>query len=415
MAECLEFALLWEWHVLLDTLDKEKRVTYRQILAVHTSTCCSPGHLPRMVPSLKDAGLDSPWEAAGVGHVVLITLDAVHEGQKNESLKPVTFEAREPTALEAQEQVCKTALAYFLSIGADQVRLHPNTLKHGQSSVTVLRAAGHKVSEAAGPPATGTWRHWMQQFPAVTAIEPVLTPTGPQKQDIDEKVVIEALLRLLPKKHDRHDPSRFPLPLRQILEQNLPKKGLKAFLVAHSDHFEVHDEGCSKQWTLSIKPAAPTTGCDDHQPGSSSSGPPPVPTAPASGCDDQQPGSSSSGPPPVPTAPASGCGGMPGSSADPSPRRPPTPPPPPPPGLVGGETQWVNQPLPSHNPGWSWHDDWRGWTGWTDESNWSGGWQQRDEQQEKQALRAELVREGLLEPEALTVGTPWPPNVNAWQ
>ena len=217
-------------------------------------------------------------------------------------------------------------------------------------------------------------------------------PEGPQKQDIDEKVVIEALLRLLPKKRDHHDPSRFPPPLRQILEQNLPKKGLKAFLVAHSDLFEVHGEDGSKKWTLSINPSAPTAGCEAHQPSSSSSAPPPVPTAPASGC-----------------------GGMPGSSADPSPRRPPTPPPPPPPGLVGGETQWVNQPLPSHNPGWSWHDDWRGWTGWTDESNWSGGWQQRDEQQEKQALRAELVREGLLEPEALTVGTPWPPNVNAWQ
>ena len=381
-----------EWHVLLDTLDKEKRVPYRQILAVHTSTCCSPGHLPRMVPSLKDAGLDSPWEAAGVGHVVDLTLDAVHEGLKNVSLEPVAFRATEATAHEAQEQVCKTALAYFLSIGADQVRLHPNTLKHGQISVTVLRGAGRKVSEAAGPPATGTWRHWMQQFPAVTAIEPVLTPTGPKTQDIDEKVVIEALLRLLPKKHGRHDPSRFPLPLRQILEHNLPNKGLKAFLVAHSDHFEVHDEGGSKQWTLSIKPSAPTAGCDDHQPGSSSSAPPPVPTAPASGC-----------------------GGMPGSSAEPSPRRPPTPPPPPPPGLAGGETQWVNQPFPSHNRGWSWHDGWRGWTGWTDESNWSGGWQQRDEQQGAQAWRAELVREGLLEPEALTAGTQWPPNVNAWQ
>ena len=195
---------------------------------------------------------------------------------------------------------------------------------------------------------------------------------GPMQANTAE--VMEALLSQ-PRKCDRFDPSRLPPHLRWTLEQNLPKKGLKPFLLEHSDLFEVHESG-GRQWHFSIKTSS-------RQP------PPPTYTdssAPTTGWSDQtgMPRSASSGPPPVTTAPASGWNGLRRESSDGSDGRGimpmssdgrglmPGPPPPPslpgPPGLTDGG--WG---LPPPAPP-SVHDDystsWRGWDGW---SGWEGG------------------------------------------
>ena len=60
MAELKELVNLKEWTDLLNVLSQEQKASYRQILAAHTSVCCSPQHEPRMIASLKDAGLDNP-------------------------------------------------------------------------------------------------------------------------------------------------------------------------------------------------------------------------------------------------------------------------------------------------------------------------------------------------------------------
>ena len=241
---------LEEWAVLMDTMDKERRATFRQMLAVHTSKCCAPQHESRMLESLKDTGLDNVMQH-GFANTAILSLEAVHEGQTNKTVRPLTVLIRdEPTWEMAQEKACKIALAFLLSVGGEQVRLHPNSLARGQLSVTTLRAAGQIVSRAAGPPAPGTWRDWMPGLPPAqeTAAGPPRSCRGPKEANTD--VVLQALLSY--KKHNHIDPSHLPLFLRQLLEENLPKKGLKAFLLKHSDKFEVQ-AGDRKRWTFSIK------------------------------------------------------------------------------------------------------------------------------------------------------------------
>ena len=97
---------------------------------------------------------------------------------------------------------------------------------------------------------------------------------------VKPEVVIEALLQLLrqPRNSSDHrfDPSRLPPHVRLTLEHNLPKKGLKPFLLEHGDIFEVHESGAGP-WQFSIKTSS-------HQP------PPPTYTdssAPTTGWSDQ--------------------------------------------------------------------------------------------------------------------------------
>ena len=401
MAELEELVKLKEWNDLLHVLSQEKKASYRQILAAHTSDCCSPQHEPRMIPSLKDVGLDSPV-AFEDKHVVTISLKAMHLGQANDNLSPlIVTSSPQLTVRLAQEQTCQVTLAFLLSVGVDQIRLHPSALANGVESVALLKEAGHKVCVAAGPPAPGTWREWMQQLPPIGPTQVTHRAWIDPMKDKPE-VVIEALLQLLHQPQNssdhRFNPSRLPPHVRLTLEQNRPKKGLKPFLLKHGHIFEVHESGAGP-WQFSIKtsshqPPPPTyTGwCDQAgwsdqtgTPGSSSSVPPPGTTAPVScwsdeaGWSDQagMPGHSSSGPsPPGTTAPVSGwshqwgmpqssapCGQPPDSSAPTAGWRDQTgmPGPPGPPGL---------SPLPPPSV----HDDysttWEGWHGW---SGWEGG------------------------------------------
>ena len=258
---------------------------------------------------------------------------------------------------------------------------------------------------------------------------PQLPPTGPTQvthgawigpRQANTEEVMEALLSQPRKWGDRFDPSRLPLHLRRTLEQHLPKKGLKPFLLQHSDIFEVH-EGGGRQWHFSIK---------------TSSRQPPPPTymdssAPTAGWSDQtgMPGTASSGPPPVTRAPASGWNGLIPESSDGSDGRglPPPPSPPGPPGLTVGGSGWPPPPPPSgHDDYSSTCEGWDGWSGWEGGTTkeWScsgGGWRGSAEREAPPAQRSweslkdprssteltatDMVRHGLLRPEALAVNT----------
>ena len=112
MAELEELVKLKEWNDLLHVLSQEKKASYRQILAAHTSDCCSPQHEPRMIPSLKDVGLDSPV-AFEDKHVVTISLKAMHLGQANDNLSPlIVTSSPQLTVRDAQEQTCAAADEY---------------------------------------------------------------------------------------------------------------------------------------------------------------------------------------------------------------------------------------------------------------------------------------------------------------
>ena len=320
MTEFEELAKLKEWTGLLRVLQTVKKASYRQILAVHTSECCTRDHEPRMTRSLKAAGLDNSVVLETM-YIVTLSLKAVHLGQANDSLPPlIVTSSPQPTVRDAQEQACQVTLAFLLSVGADQIRLHPSALAHGVQSVAWLREAGHKVFVAAGPPAPGTWREWMLQLPPNGPTQVTHGAwIGPMQANTAE--VMEALLSLSqPRKSHRFDPSRLPPHVRQTLEQKLLKKGLKPFLLEHSDIFEVHESG-GRQWQFSIK-------THSRQP------PPPTymdSSAPTAGWSDQT--------------------GMPG--------------PPGPPGLIVGGSGLPPPPPPPV------HDDYRkGWDDW-----WSGRWE----------------------------------------
>ena len=106
-----------------------------------------------MIPSLNDVGLDSPV-AFEDKHVVTISLKARHLGQANDNLSPlIVTSSPQLTVRLAQEQTCQVTLAFLLSVGVDQIRLHPSALANGVESVALLKEAGHKVCVAAGPPA----------------------------------------------------------------------------------------------------------------------------------------------------------------------------------------------------------------------------------------------------------------------
>ena len=105
-------------------------------------------------------------------HVVTISLKAMHLGQANDNLSPlIVTSSPQATVRDAQEQQCQVTLAFLLSVGADQIRLPPSALAHGVQSVALLKEAGHKVFVAAGPPAPGTWREWMQQLPPIGRLD----------------------------------------------------------------------------------------------------------------------------------------------------------------------------------------------------------------------------------------------------
>ena len=271
MVELGELVKLKEWDNLQEVLSEEQKVNYRQMLVAHTSGGHTPLHEPRMTGSWSGAGLENP-----VVYVVTVSLKAMHEGQANESLPPLTVTSDPQLSVhEAQEQACKVALGFLLSVGADQTRLVPSTLRRGLQSVALLREAGRKVSRAAGSPPPGTWREWMPQL----ALSGPTQDTHRAWVDLTQAKAADVMNAFLcpQRKCGRLNPSRFPSCLRQTMAKNLPKNGLKTFLLQHSDIFEVHEEGREGEWTFSIKMSshqplpptymgsvAPTTGQRDE-------------------------------------------------------------------------------------------------------------------------------------------------------
>ena len=54
------------WNQMRDAMQREKKATWQQILAVHTSTCCQPHKASGVVESLEEAGLRYPLTGPGI-------------------------------------------------------------------------------------------------------------------------------------------------------------------------------------------------------------------------------------------------------------------------------------------------------------------------------------------------------------
>ena len=148
-------------------------------------------------------------------------------------------------------------LMFCLAAGPLQVKLHPNSLKHGAASVLTLRRAGLVVHAACEKFEAGTWRYAMTAQPAVAEIVP--GPPGlkqPQCGGSTEEPaakVIEILQDYWRQTGTFINPSKLPTGVWKTLEATLPRNGLKAFLLRHPHIFQLQT-GTGNCWTFTLQP-----------------------------------------------------------------------------------------------------------------------------------------------------------------
>ena len=118
------------WTQMQNAMEAEKKATWQQILAVHTSTCCTPKRL-------EPACLRNPLTDPGSGKTaVTLTILGMHDGLVDWTC---TSEWHDSHA-EAKEAACFDTLCSLLLLGPHLVSLHPNSLRNHHSSVRKLRA-----------------------------------------------------------------------------------------------------------------------------------------------------------------------------------------------------------------------------------------------------------------------------------
>ena len=129
------------WLQMRDAMKREKKATWQQILAFHTSTCCQPHKAPGLVESLEEAGLRYPLTDPGSGKIavrliipeLLFIVDWDYTSEWHDSHE------------QAKEAACFDTLCTFLMLAPHLVRFYPNSLKRGSYSVIKLRAMGNTV------------------------------------------------------------------------------------------------------------------------------------------------------------------------------------------------------------------------------------------------------------------------------
>ena len=251
------------WLQMRDAMQREKKATWQQILAFHTSTCCQPHKAPGLVESLEEAGLRYPLTDPVSGKIAvrlsipqLFIVDWDYTSEWHDS------------HAQAKEAACFNTLCTFLMLAPHLVRLHPNSLKRGSYSVIALRAMGNTV------PVTDTtaafYKAELATLPAVplivadpqgspnpgasapgtassrgaspAAAAAPAAPASPYEQ-------VEALLRHWYQGKGWTHPSRLQAPVCQQLNNLLQKGMLKGTLQAHPDKFQIRDiAGNPKQW-----------------------------------------------------------------------------------------------------------------------------------------------------------------------
>ena len=273
------------WLQMRDAMKREKKATWQQILAFHTSPCCQPHKAPGLVESLEEAGLRYPLTDPGSGKIAvrliipeLLTLFFV-DNQAHDW--DYTSEWHDSHA-QAKEAACFDTLCTFLMLAPHLVRLHPNSLMRGSDSVSALRAMGNNVpvtdttaacykadfatlpavpeivadpkgspnpgasapgtasSRAASEPATKSY------YAAPAAAAAPAAPASPYEQ-------VEALLRHWYQGKGWKHPSKLQPPVREQLNNLLKKGTLKRTLQAHPDKFQIRDiAGNPKQWEFLV-------------------------------------------------------------------------------------------------------------------------------------------------------------------
>jgi len=250
------------WEDMQNLLQAEKAfgATWQNLLAVHTSTCCAPGKEERLVPSLEDAGLKNPDIDKQTGQMsVSLIVDKL--------FPELTFGVESSwhyDHVSAKEEVCKDTLTFALILAPHLVRMHPNSVKHGEESITQLRELGaslqcldNDLAEWQNklkllPPAPQLFSCKKLQTSPTTGATASASGTRTTK---DSEAEAEALIfaHYEPSQDDWVNPSHLKKPVYSGLAALLPKGSLRRFLQARPDHFEVRDTGVGKNWEFKRK------------------------------------------------------------------------------------------------------------------------------------------------------------------
>ncbi len=256
------------WVVMQEAMNKEKKATWQQTLAVHTSMCCQVGKADSAVPSLEEAGLRNTLTDPGSGQFavelsnLLPAVDWTIKSSWHDDVK------------KAKEEVCFDTLTFMLMLAPHTVKLHPNSLSHGVESIVHLRELGqsmffadnslkaqfegsppaeplgHRETAACSPTTGGVASDGAASSPPTGATtaekEASSPPTG--ATTAEKEAQVEALLRTNcgggPDKWN--NPSHLKSHVFLGLKELLPKKGLRRFLEARPTLFQIRDT--NKQW-----------------------------------------------------------------------------------------------------------------------------------------------------------------------
>ena len=240
------------WQLLLDVIDEESKASIRSVLSHHTSQPCQPHKSGGIVTSLRDSGLEENVGLPGGLKKVRLELPALFQGGVGPKW---VYEASHQSMKKAQQDACKTTLAFLLAVNPDAVHLAPGSLQHGAASVERIRQAARDVGDW---DVAAFWQEGRQQqarerpLPKKQMLAPV--PDGAaewQMAATTEGRAVDALKTLRP--GVAHRPDRLPQAVWQVLERELPKGGLRDFMMARPDMFEVVDTPGSKGFTFVVK------------------------------------------------------------------------------------------------------------------------------------------------------------------
>ena len=253
--QCLSFVALQEvqrlsgWQLLVVTVDQEIKASIRQVLSHHTSTPCQPGEAPGVASSLKDCGLEAN---VGTAQMAQVRLQIPHMFEPGFGPAWVYMTPPYPTLKAAQQDACKTTLAFFLAVNPEAVHLAPGSMKHGTASVKTIRKAAQEIGEW---DCGAFWQEARQQVARVRP-EPKRMQSNAPVTDRARENALDALMTL---SVGSHSASHLPRAVWTTLEAELPQGGLRDFLGQHPDFFEIHDNGRDQELWFTRKPQQ-TTG-----------------------------------------------------------------------------------------------------------------------------------------------------------
>lgn len=228
------------WQRLLDVIEAESKVAYRQVLSHHTSQPCQPQKRGGVVPCLRDSGLETNIGSRGL---MQVRLELPSLFQKGVGPGWVYETAEHPSMKKAQQDACKTTLAFLLAVNPEAVHLAPGSMRDGGASIGRIRQAARDVGEW---DTAAFWQevrqHQARERPLpMKQMRPPVSDGAPGWEMVPtaEGRAVDALKTLRPGVIYR--PDRLPQAVWQVLEEEVPKGGLRDFMRARPELFEVID------------------------------------------------------------------------------------------------------------------------------------------------------------------------------